>query len=209
MVDTYLDVNDFKKYLNITTLDATTVPTEAQVISYINMAEGDFENDIGVFKNLDQTKIVKGIAIGLYVPDLPISTISTISLSNGDLITPIFTLIPSTDWTISDNAAGRVLLRNPFINREYEVNYTSGYTYLDMPEKIKYITFLYTMNYLIDTYVFDTQGGSESKSEIIDVGAYKEITKNTAVNGKGALLSLIDHQKSLFKGKLKTRVGYM
>jgi len=209
MTDIYLSTEDFKDYLNLAALDDTTVPTLTQVQKYISMAEEDVEKQIGIFRTTSQTSIVRGNAMGVYTPSIPIQSVTSIALSNGDNITPTFSLIPMTDIRISNKESGRVLLRSPFVGREYEITYISGYSYEEVPEKLKYITFLYTMAYLFDIYVFDTQGGASSKSEIIDVGTYKEVTKSSAYNGKSALKGLIQDQKTLFQGKFKVSVGYI
>lgn len=200
----YLTQEDYVQFSN-TTPSTTTTPSLSQVLDYIEMAEADFEEEVGIYSLQDDLDVVTiGRAHGISL-DYPVTLVNSIYISNGDLITPTWSLLPSTDYALKDN--GRILLRDSVINREYKVNFDSGYAVADVPRNIKYLVFLMTMKYVFNTHLFENNI-SDNTTRIVDVEVYREITKGgNPFNGFGALNIMINDSKANIKGRLRARLG--
>lgn len=188
------------------TFTETTTPSSTQINSYINLAEQDFQRECGSYLEEETTEIVKCGSKGIYLSNLPINTIVSIKQSNGDRISPLFqTELESTDYRLKNITTGFIELRHPYIGLEYEVTYTSGYDSENIPENIKYLVYLYTMRYIFNNTILNTDGNFGNSQEIIDVGVYKEITgKSLYTDGLVSLDRLISDAKSALSKKFKT-----
>jgi hypothetical protein len=113
--------------------------------------------------------------------------------------------IAPTDYRIKNINTGFVELRNPYINLEYEVVYISGYDLEEIPKNIKYLVYLYTMRYIFNNTILNTDGSFGDSQEIIDVGVYKEITgKSLYTDGLTTLDKIISDAKSALSKKFRT-----
>lgn len=188
------------------TFTETTTPSSTQINSYINLAEQDFQRECGSYLEEETTEIVKCGSKGIYLSNLPINTIVSIKQSNGDRISPLFqTGLESTDYRLKNITTGFIELRHSYIGLEYEVTYTSGYDSENIPENIKYLVYLYTMRYIFNNTILNTDGNFGNSQEIIDVGVYKEITgKSLYTDGLVSLDRLISDAKSALSKKFKT-----
>lgn len=200
----YLSTADWAGFRNLTP-SATTTPTLVQVTSFIEQAEKELDAtvaDYGLKTGVDV--IYKGLAHGVSIQE-PVTVVNTVEISNGDLITPTWSELPSTDFVLKQG--GRVLLRNPYINREYRANIDSGYAIADVPQEIKYLVYLMSMRGVFNAHLF-TGNISDNVTRIVDVEVYRQITKGgDPFKGFGALDIMINEAKANIKGKLRTRLG--
>ncbi len=208
MTDVYLSIADFAEYRGVTPTSSTS-PSLVQVTQYIDNAEIQFEKKVGKYSTeTDKTSVVKCDSKGLYVDEGHITSITSISVSNGDIITPTFTTIESTDYKLHDAEFGRILLRNPIVGREYQVIYDYGYDLVDVPITIKEIVYLMTMDRVFKLHLFENNLAGDV-TRTIDVDVYKEVTKGgDAFEGFGAMELMIAQATSNFKGTMRTRLGW-
>ena len=199
MTTKYIDVSDVELQLGVT-FTTTSTPTLNQVTDYISQAEKDFEDECGVYaETSDVTEYIIPTMYGLKVNTLPLTDITSVSSSNGDRITPTFTIITSTDYRQDDDL---IMLRNVIKDREYKVIYDAGYAKADMPSYIKYTVVLYTCSYIFNKHLFETNGSSSE--ETIDAEVYKLVTKDSAYNGTSAFDMLLNKQKAKFGKRIFT-----
>ena len=204
----YFTLTDFETLRGIAP-SSTTSPNDDQVQKYIDLAVLQFERDVGVY--MEQTGVTENVyasSFGFYTKNVPINTINTISISNVDRITPTFTAIESTDYRLIDDAAGRILLRSPVVTREYQIDMDTGYSYQNMPDNVKYLIYLMTINQIFQFHLFENNISGDV-TKIVDVDVYKEITKGgNALTGSTAMANMISDAKANLKGQLKTMIKW-
>lgn len=201
----YIDPSDIEFRLGVT-FGTETSPTLAQVQEYIELAENEFELDNGLYR--EQTDVPEYIIpnkYGVKVNNLPINSITSIKVSNGDRITPTYSDILTTDYSVSKKTDSLILIRNPIASREYEVIYSTGYSKASMPKYIKNTVFLYTMKQLFNNHLFESNGGSTV--ETIDAEVYKLVTSHSAYEGKDYLTPMINEEKKKYGTRLKVYNG--
>ncbi len=204
MVNKYFSLEDFATWRGVTP-STTTSPTLTQVEQYITSSEEEFDITVGDYGTLtDQIEIIKALDFGFYIPKGHITTLTTVEVSNGDLITPTWSTVTSTDYVLNVQKTGRVRMRSPIIDREYRITFNSGYDYASVPNEIKEIVYLMTMKRIAQFNMFET-GVASNVTRIIDVDVYREITKGgDPFKGMSAMDMVISDAKGLFKGKLRT-----
>jgi hypothetical protein len=204
MVLKYLNLTDFTNLRGLEP-SGTTTPNEDQVSNFIAIAEKDFEDKVGNYGLQSGIDVVtKGLAHGVTLEE-PNLTINSIHISNGDLITPTWSLVPTTDYKLDKYS--RILLRNPIVNREYKVNVDCGYSLSEVPIEVKYLVYLLTMSRIFNAHLF-VNNVSDNVTRIVDVEVYKQITKGgNAFQGLGAMKVVVDEQFGVVKGKLRSRLG--
>jgi len=202
----YLTLEDWIQFRNTTPSDSTS-PSELQVLDYIEMAEMDFELEVGNYSIQDDVDVIsKGRAHGVTL-DYPVTLVNSIYISNGDLYNPTWSTNPlnTTDYALKDN--GRIIIRDTVVNREYKVNIDSGYSVEDMPQNIKYLVYLLSMKFAFNSHLFENNI-SDNTTRIVDVEVYKEITNGgNPFGGFSSLNTMINDAKSNIKGKLRSRLG--
>lgn len=204
----YIDISDIETYLGVT-FDATTSPTLTQMTEYLNKAESDFENDVGVFKSQTNTDVlVDGHYFGIILDKLPVVSITSVKERSGTLFNPTYTAISSGDIYIKNADIGTIYLANPVVGeQQYKVTYVSGYAKASMPETIKTLVMMYALRHAFQFTFFDTNGEIGGKTEIIDVDVYREITNGgSPYAGLKAIDDVIAMQKSKFMRGIKTFV---
>jgi len=205
----YFTLTDFEVYRGVAP-SATTSPNEDQVQKYIDLAVLRFEKEVGVYRQ--QTGVSEqmfGDAKGIFTKNVPITSITSIHESNGDVITPTWTEIDSNDYRIYKADIGRVWLRFPYsLKREYKIVYDCGYSPDEMPENVKSIIYYMTMDSIFKFHLFDNNIGS-NVTKIVDVDVYREVTKGgDPFAGFGAMTKIINDEKVTLKGALRTFIKW-
>lgn len=200
----YLSITDFAEFRGVTPSIDTT-PSESQVLNYIDVVEKDFDSKVGDFSlQTGKSDIVKGLIFGFYIPYGHVSNISKVEVSNGDVFNTSWSDVPITDYKIDNSLTGRVLLKNPIINREYRVTFDSGYLIDDVPINIKYHIYLLVMNKIFHNHLFDNNV-SDNVERIVDVEVYREITRGgNLLDGFSAMDEIIKQSYNGLFGGLKT-----
>jgi len=200
----YLTTADWTSFRKLTPT-TTTTPSLAQVESFIEIAESEFESSVGDYSLHSGYDVVCiGRAHGITVKE-PVTALNSLSISNGDLITPTWTILNSTDYVLKSD--GRILIREPYVNREYKANIDSGYAVANVPMNIKYLIYLMSMRRAFNAHLFESNV-SDSTTRIIDVEVYREITNGgDPFKGFGSLDMMINEEKANIKGRLRTRLG--
>lgn len=205
----YFTLTDFEVFRGVTP-DSTTSPNEDQVQKYIDLAVSQFEQEVGIYRS--QTNVTETVFAnnkGLYLSNVPITSITSIKPSDGDVFNPTWQdALDTEDYRIMSANAGRILLRSPIVTREYQVVYDSGYSYIDMPNTIKEVIYLMVMYRIFQFHLFDSNLGSNT-TKIVDVDVYKEITKGgDPFTGFSAMDVAISNAKANVKGSLKTFIKW-
>lgn len=208
MVDVYLSVSDVELATGVT-YTASTNPTLTQLQDYITRAEAQFETEVGVYKEQTITnEIVDGEWFGCKVSGFPLTVITQIIPNSGTEFELDWTgsALSASEYYIKTADISKIKIVNPQVgNRKYKVDYQSGYAYASMPQTIKDLVLLYTMNFVFENTLFNTSGNISGKTEIIDVDVYREITNGgSAYEGTKALRQIIEDKKGrLLKGRVK------
>lgn len=201
----YIDI-DYIETISGRIFSDTTVPNTTQVEEYIKLAETEFESEVGDFTSSTNVDRVYGIRDGIYVNSLPLSSINYIKSSDGHPTNPTFNdAMDSTNYRIMSANTGKVRILNAIPKLEYEISYTSGYSSEEMPDDVKYLVYLYFMQYVFNETTLSTDGNFGDSQVIIDVDVYKEITgKSMYVDGMSALNNLINNAKKKLKKSFNT-----
>lgn len=195
----YLSVAEFEGFIGLT-YSATTSPTSTQISSFIDLAEIELEDSVGVYKTGTTTdEICDGHYFGLLLKKRPLVSVTSLSINYGTPFVPNWTVVYSnvvtnkTKIAIEKPSISKLLLSPAIVGTgNYKITYVSGYT--TIPANIKYLVFLMAYRKIFNMTSLQTNGSNEI--ETIDVGVYRSVTNGgNLFNGIKDLNSLIDSEK--------------
>ncbi len=202
----YIDISYIEDALN-TEFSSTTNPTETQMEDYIDIAEEQFENEVGNFRLSDNVEYKDGTKSGyLFLDKKPINSITSVEINNGDIFSPDYEELETDEYAIVDSSIGQIALSSSSRGKlKYKVTYNSGYSAETMPKQIQYCVYLMTMRLAFQKTLFTDYGSTYGVTETIDVGVYKEVTKGgSAYKGTVDIDNLINGVKGNIGTKFNT-----
>lgn len=207
MVGTYLTLEDVERRIN-KRFTNNTIPSNMQMEEYITWSESDFESEFGVFsESTTVDEVLDSYSFGLITKKKPIKEIIQIFETIGTKYDLNFsdTALPERKYRIKNANIGYIDMASPIMGEStYKIDYTSGYSYSEMPHIIKEIVLLITLRYAFEEVLFK-EGNIDDSEKIVDVDVYREITRGGSPFRTFAELdSVINRKKELFQRKLKT-----
>ena len=207
MVGTYLTLSDVEKRIH-KQFTSTTIPTASQMEDYITWSEADFDAEFGEHsESTTIDEVLDAYSFGLITKRKPIKEIIQIFETIGSKYDLNWsdTPLPTRKYRIKNANIGYIEMASPLMGEStYKIDYTSGYSYSEMPHIIKEIVLLMALRYAFEEVLFK-EGNIDASEKVVDVDVYREITRGgSPFRTFSELDSVLNRKKELFKNRLKT-----